>query len=68
MTASGSCEVCNGSATNYISQLKVLRCDEHKSGSLSPEEKLKIVQDIAKNWQPKKKPKNNNSPFGKRYF
>jgi hypothetical protein len=68
MTASGSCEICKGTATNYVSQLKVWRCPEHSTGRLSPEEKLKIVMDYQKSIEPVKKPKKSNSPFGKRYF
>jgi len=70
MTASGSCEICNGVATHYVSQLKVWRCDEHNGGFGygSPEHKMKELQDHIKNLEPKKKPKKGNSPFGKKYF
>lgn len=68
MTASGSCSVCGSSATNYVSQLKEWRCEDHHVRYLSPEEKLEEVNRYLKSIEPKRKPKKGNSPFGKKYF
>jgi hypothetical protein len=68
MTASGACSICNGVATHYVQQLKVWRCSDHFIRNLSPEEKMKALIEHREGIEPRKKPKSNNSPFGKSYF
>lgn len=72
MTMNGQCEICKGVATNYISQLRIWRCDEHGIKTHVNEEamaKLKSILEDEERMMRKNKPiKNPKSPFGKRYF